>query len=136
MIRDAAGPLPAVLPRPRRRGFRFAVALGLLTATAAAAAPVRGPHGTVELLARDASLQPGTTAWLGVRFVMDPGWHVYWRNAGDSGIPPRLTWSLPRDFGAGEVRWPRPERIVEGPLVSFGYRGSVLLLVPVTVPST
>ena len=98
---------------------------------AAAPAPV---HLKAELLVEAGTLAPGGTTWIGVRLIPDRGWHVYWTNPGDSGTPPVISWKLPKGFTVGEVRWPRPERIPEGPLVSFGYTGPVLLMAPLMMP--
>jgi thiol:disulfide interchange protein DsbD len=66
---------------------------------------------------------------------MDPGWHTYWRNPGDAGLPTKAKWTLPEGFIAGELQWPRPGRFNTGPLVSFGYEGEVLLPVEIQVPA-
>ena len=78
-----------------------------------------------------AGAQPFTLA---VRMEVKPGWHVYWRNPGDSGLPPEVTWTLPAGFNAGAIRWPAPERIPIATLMNYGYEGEVTLLVPVTPP--
>ncbi len=112
------------------------LALLLLLAQSLSAAPVRAPHIAAELVAEAGSVKPGSVTWVGVRLVMEHGWHVYWRNPGDSGVPPAIEWSLPAGFTAGEVHWPRPDRIQEGPLVSYGYHDALLLMVPLTAPAT
>ena len=50
------------------------------------------------------------------------------------GEAPRIAWTLPAGWQAGEIRWPVPQRIPVGPLVNYGYEDTVTLLVPVTVP--
>ncbi|AWB25681.1 thiol:disulfide interchange protein [Methylobacterium currus] len=89
-----------------------------------------------ELITQEGAVAPGATLTAGVRLTMKPGWHVYWRNPGDSGLPPEIAWSLPTGFSAGSVAWPAPERIPVGDLMNFGYEGEVLLTVPVTAPGT
>lgn len=94
-------------------------------------------HGRVELLARQASLKPGSDLRLGVHFILEKGWHIYWINPGDSGQPPSFQWQLPPKFTAGEVRWPRPERLQPSKeLVDYGYSDEVLLQLTMHVPST
>ncbi|MDQ6924541.1 MAG: thioredoxin family protein, partial [Pseudomonadota bacterium] len=67
--------------------------------------------------------------------VMERGWHTYWQNAGDSGLPTTLTWKLPEGLKAGPIRWPAPRALPVGPLVNYGYEGEVLLLSDIaTVP--
>ena len=86
----------------------------------------------VELVA--ARLNVGEV-WAGVRFRLDAGWHVYWRNPGDSGGPPRVRWTrLPPGWSAGEIEWPAPQRIPFDRLVNYGYTGEVLLPVRLSRP--
>ncbi|SFU62855.1 thiol:disulfide interchange protein DsbD [Methylobacterium sp. 174MFSha1.1] len=89
-----------------------------------------------ELVTQESAVAPGATLTAGLRLTMKPGWHVYWRNPGDSGLPPEIAWSLPAGFSAGAIAWPAPERIPVGDLMNFGYEGEVLLTVPVTAPET
>lgn len=107
----------------------------LLVATSAAAQPASrratGPYTTVELIAADAAAAPGADLWVGLQFQLDPGWHIYWQNPGDSGNPPSLRWQLPAGFLAGDIAWPAPERIPAGSLVNYGYEGGVVLPVPI-----
>ncbi|HZD93688.1 MAG TPA: protein-disulfide reductase DsbD domain-containing protein [Candidatus Sulfotelmatobacter sp.] len=94
-------------------------------------------HSQVELLAQPAAIMPGTEVQLGVHFVLDPGWHIYWVNPGDSGQPPSLKWQLPPGYTAGEIQWPHPERMQPTPqLADYGYHGDVLLPVTLHVPSS
>ncbi len=118
----------------RRRPAVLALALVWLARPALAAA-VKAPHVSVDLVAEGKSLKPGETGWVGVRFTTDPGWHVYWRNPGDSGMPTSIAWKVPAGITVGELAWPRPDRILEGPLVSYGYEEGVLLMAPLTLPA-
>lgn len=63
-----------------------------------------------------------------------PGWHTYWRNAGDSGEPTKIAWRLPKGFGAREIEWPYPKRIPIGPLANFGFETEVWLLTRIETP--
>ena len=89
-----------------------------------------------ELIAASASLRPGQPSELAVRLRMEPGWHTYWSNPGDSGLATTVRWTLPEGFRAGELQWPVPQRLGEPPIVSFGYEHDVLLLSTVDVPSS
>ncbi|MGB5254476.1 MAG: protein-disulfide reductase DsbD domain-containing protein, partial [Sedimenticolaceae bacterium] len=98
---------------------------------AMAGAAASTPHVQLTLEAEQPSTPPGETLWLGLRFDLIPHWHVYWRNPGDSGEAPKVTWHLPAGWRAGEIRWPLPTRIPVGPLTNYGYEDSVTLLVPI-----
>ncbi|HSK43773.1 MAG TPA: protein-disulfide reductase DsbD domain-containing protein [Candidatus Binatia bacterium] len=92
-------------------------------------------HARAELLALQSSIQPGSDLQLGVHFILEKGWHIYWINPGDSGQPPSLQWQLPPGFTAGEIQWPRPERMQSSSeLADYGYHDDVLLMVPIHAP--
>jgi DsbC/DsbD-like thiol-disulfide interchange protein len=108
--------------------------LGIVLLMSAAA---RAGHVKAELLADVPAIQAGKPFWLGVRFTIDPGWHVYWKNPGDSGLPTRVKFNLPDGFTAGALQFPVPHRLVlPGDIVSFGYENSVILLAQITPPET
>jgi thiol:disulfide interchange protein/DsbC/DsbD-like thiol-disulfide interchange protein len=87
-----------------------------------------GPHVSVTLVADQTSLAPGSTFTLGVLFKPEPGWHIYWKNPGDSGLPPRFRWKAPGGITIDNPLWPYPDRIPTGPLVNYGYSSSEILL--------
>jgi thiol:disulfide interchange protein len=117
--------------------MRFIALAALLVAsvaTDALAAADLAPRVRVELLSEADSIAAGQTFWVGLRQQIAPGWHTYWMNPGDSGEPPRIEWTLPAGFTAGEIVWPSPERIRVGPAMSYGYSQEVVLPIPLTAP--
>lgn len=107
----------------------------LLLAVPAQADPVRTPHLTAQLVSEVEAVRPGRTFWVALHFRLEPGWHTYWKNPGDSGEAPRIRWQLPAGFAAGEIHWPYPQRLPLDPLVNYGYVGEAWMLVPVTPPA-
>ena len=99
-----------------------------------AAVPVRTPHVEAELVSEHTAFVPGKTTTVALRLKMAEGWHTYWQNPGDSGLPTTLAWTLPAGVAAGPILWPVPHALPSGPLVNFGYDGEVLLLSEVTIP--
>lgn len=95
---------------------------------------VTTPHVRAELMAYapDGALA-GKPLELGLQIQHQPGWHTYWKNPGDSGLPTQLTWTLPAGTTAGAIAWPAPKKITVAQLANYGYEGTVLLSVPVTV---
>jgi thiol:disulfide interchange protein DsbD len=77
---------------------------------------------------------PGKPLWLGLQLRHAAGWHTYWKNPGDSGLPTELNWTLPPGWQAGAIEWPLPQRVQIGNLANYGYENEVLLPVAVTVP--
>src|SRR5256714_1896564 len=99
------------------------------------AAPVRTAHVEAELVAEQSALIPGRPNTVALRLVMERGWHTYWQNAGDSGLPTTLAWKLPDGLKAGPIQWPAPRALPGGPLVNYGYEGGGPLLSDIdTVP--
>jgi thiol:disulfide interchange protein DsbD len=103
----------------------FAIFSVALPAWAASNA-VTAPHLTVQLVSREAGVAaPGSTD-AGLYFKLEPGWHVYWKNAGDSGEPPRIDWTLPKGLTVDAMQFPAPKRLALGPLMDYGYENEAL----------
>ncbi len=109
---------------------RFIFGLGFLSAAATAAFAASNSadalHLHVQIIVPAAQLSPGASSEAGLYFKLDPGWHVYWQNAGDSGEPPHIQWTLPDGITAGPLQFPAPQRLPLGPLMDFGYENEVL----------
>ncbi len=118
----------------RRSLTRFLLLALACVGVAASAAPVKTPRVEAELVAERTALVPGATTTVALRLAMAPGWHTYWQNPGDSGLPTTLTWKLPEGMTAGPIQWPAPRALPAGPLVNFGYEDQVLLLTDIEVP--
>ena len=93
-------------------------------------------HLSVSLISAYKAIAPGHISWVGLRFKLDPGWHIYWQDPGDSGEPPSVRWNLPEGVTAGPIRWPAPRRIPDHTLVDYGYERSVLLAAPIRLSRT
>jgi hypothetical protein len=101
---------------------------------AAASSQVTTPQVKAELVAHaPEGVAPGKPLWLGLLIQHQPHWHTYWKNPGDSGLPTTLEWQLPPQATAGDIQWPTPRKLPIGPLMNFGYEGTLLLPVPVQV---
>jgi thiol:disulfide interchange protein len=93
--------------------------------------PVKAQHLTAELVSLGPAIAPGGTQEVGLVLTIDENWHVYWINAGDSGEPPHIDWTLPPGISAAAMQFPIPERLPLGPLMDFGYENEVAF--PVTI---
>ena len=95
-------------------------------------APVTSARATASLVSDTDAVAPGTPFRVGLRLRLAPGWHTYWQNPGDAGVPPELELDLPPGATAGPIVWPTPQRVAEGALMTYAYTGDVLLPVTVT----
>ncbi|MFT7538670.1 MAG: thiol:disulfide interchange protein [Lysobacterales bacterium] len=100
----------------------------------AQATPIYEAHTNIQLIAEDKTLKPGSIVAIGLDMDMDENWHIYWISPGDSGMPPKVTWNLPKGFKTGALKFPFPHRLDYGDLTSYGHDGRVLLITDVQVP--
>jgi DsbC/DsbD-like thiol-disulfide interchange protein len=108
-------------------------AAGTALAAAASATPwTASTHSKVRLVSGtvDASGRPALVA--GVELRMDPGWKTYWRNPGDSGVPPSFDWSGSKNLKDAEVLYPTPHRFADAGGTAIGYDGEVIFPVRLT----
>lgn len=112
--------------------IRIAVALGLAAPATAFAA--RSDWSAADqaqlrlLLSRpaDGAIQGG------IEIVLEPGWHTYWRNPGETGVPPVFDFSGSANVADVKVLYPAPERYDDGASVSLIYRDEVVFPLAVT----
>ena len=108
---------------------------GLAKADLAPQAGLGGRHVQASLVADVTSVAPGGVAHVALRQQIQPGWHTYWRNPGDSGQATTVTWTLPAGWTIADPIWPKPRQLRTGPLMDYGYEGEVLLPQALTAPA-
>jgi len=91
--------------------------IGLLLGMAAVSAQAAA-HTHAQLILAAETARPGDTVMAGVHLHMDPGWHTYWRNAGQSGIATTNIWELPKGVTAGKIQWPVPDKSPEADITT------------------
>lgn len=92
-----------------------------------------GPYVQIRLIP-EGPITPGGEVTVAIEQNIAPGWHTYWKNPGDSGAAPRVKWTLPEGFSAGEIEWPVPHKLPIGPLLNYGYENNVVLLQKIKAP--
>ncbi len=93
------------------------------------------PHSDITIGAELKSVRPGERFTVALRVTLDPGWHTYWTNGGDAGLPLNATWRLPDGSRVGTVQFPTPSLMPEKPLMTYGYTDEVVYLAEVTLPA-
>ena len=110
----------------------FGLAATLLTASLAIDARAedaspwqRDAHSAIRLVAGSRS---GSVLLGGIAIQLQDGWKTYWRNPGDSGVPPRFDFSKSDNVEAVTVLWPAPMKFDDGAGgFSLGYKKQVVL---------
>lgn len=123
--------------------FRNLIAVWMLFLCGLALSPVLAGEETpvpavqADLVADTTAIVPGKPFTVALHLRIPPGWHTYWENPGDSGLPVALTWKLPEGWKAGPPLWPLPRKHLEdGGLVTYGYEKEMYLLTELTPPAT
>ncbi|MCP5524948.1 MAG: thioredoxin family protein [Verrucomicrobiales bacterium] len=132
------GAVPLLLPGPALAqkdvgalpGFSFGGA-----STGQMSMAPAGPATTVTLHLDAAEAPPGTTLLAGIQLKMEPGWHTYWRNPGETGIATEVKWTLPDGITAGPIEWPVPEIHVAEGMTTYVHHDETWLIVPLSLAS-
>jgi DsbC/DsbD-like thiol-disulfide interchange protein/cytochrome c biogenesis protein CcdA len=76
---------------------------------------------------------PGGSVELAIHMRPAPGWHGYWLNPGDAGLPMDVQWQLPPGLTAGPLRYPVPGRLEIANLMNYVYEQDYAVLVRLQV---
>ena len=89
---------------------------------------VEADHVKARLVMEKDSIGPKTqTLRAALQIKLEPGWHSYWRTAGDAGLPPELDWKKSKNLKALNIEWPVPERFNEAGFYTYGYKDGLAL---------
>src|SRR6201989_3606605 len=73
--------------------------------------PLAQPRGIEPQLVAEGPAPAGGEVELAIHMRPAPGWHGYWQNPGDAGLPMDVKWQLPSGFSEGPPRYPVPPRL-------------------------
>ena len=117
------------------RLLAFALALMAGAAAHAQLPPDGRPAIAAALVAETSAPSRGGTVQLAITMQPQPGWHGYWLNPGEAGVPPRIEWTLPDGVAAGPLRFPTPKPLIVGGIMNYVFEGPYAHLLTVTVPA-
>jgi len=123
---------------PAAFSFIFGAILGI-DAWSAALAGVASSSPWVASTSSKARLVSGTVdvdgapmLLAGVQLRMNPGWKTYWKNPGDSGVPPTFDWTGSKNLKHAELLYPAPHRFADANGTAIGYDDEVVFPVKLT----
>jgi len=98
-----------------------------------------GLKAKAQLICDHLSVAPGSSVYMALKMTMEPGWHIYWRNAGDAGLPPQLLikqTSTVAPSALGDLLWPLPKLlpVVPGEIMDYGYDEQAVFAIPLRIP--
>ena len=79
---------------------------------------------------------PGGETELAILMHTKPGWHGYWLNPGDAGLPMSVEWELPPGWSVGDLRYPVPSRLLVAGIVNYVYEKDYAVLTRLKVPAS
>jgi DsbC/DsbD-like thiol-disulfide interchange protein/cytochrome c biogenesis protein CcdA len=92
-------------------------------------------RGIEPQLVAEGPAPPGEEVELAIHMRPAPGWHGYWLNPGDAGLPMDVQWHLPKGFAVGSLRYPVPTRLEIANLMNYVYERDYAVLVRLKVPA-
>ena len=109
---------------------RFLILFALLLAPA-----IGHTRGIEPELVAEGPAPPGGEVELAIHMRPAPGWHGYWQNPGDAGLPMDIRWQLPKGFSIGPLRYPVPTQLNIAGLMNYVFKQDYALLVRLRVPA-
>ena len=107
--------------------------LFLLLALFASPATARVNAIQPELVA-EGPVKPGGEVELAIVMHTRQGWHGYWQNPGDAGLPMKVEWKLPPGASVGPLRYPVPVRMTIAGLMNYVYEDTHAILLRMKAP--
>lgn len=134
LVRRTESNTQHIVRRLRMIGSSIMAALMLSTLShiTQASTEATAPHMTVKLISNHTQISheqivKDDSFLVGVEFIPEKDWHIYWRNPGDTGLAPKIQWRSSPSFTFGDIQWPIPEEINVAHLTDYGMHNSTLL---------
>lgn len=90
---------------------------------------------TPTLVADTTAVVPGKPFRMGVVLKMLPGWHTYYKESGEAGMPTSVKWTLPAGYTASELMWQKPHKFVDAGITTYGYQDRTVVAATITPPA-
>ncbi len=95
---------------------------------------VRTDNSVTRLVASQDAIVPGQEFWVALHMDLEPEWHTYWLNPGDSGLPVTMEVTAPDGFSSGELQFPAPEIIDTAGIINYGFGEEIYFPAKITIP--
>ncbi len=94
---------------------------------------LKASESTANLLLNYKSVTGNETVLGGIHIKLQPGWHTYWINPGESGAPIKISFSFPKGFEPGEILYPVPVKHTVGGVTSYVLEEETVLIFPIKI---
>jgi len=106
-----------------------------LSMNAASAQAQPEVHVKMVMVPESKSIKPGQEFLVGVSFEIEPAWHIYYKDAGEAGMPTSIELKLPPGFTAGELLWEKPHKFIDAGITTYGYKDKTIIAAKITPPA-
>ena len=113
--------------------FRWLFLLFALVAAPAAAQLSQRENAIRPELVAEGPAVPGGEVELAILMHTKPGWHGYWINPGDAGLPMKIDWQLPAGTRLAPLRFPVPDRLTIAGIMNYVYERDHAILTRLSV---
>lgn len=90
---------------------------------------------SVQLIADTTAIEPGKPFRIGADFSLAPGWHIYYQNPGDTGMPTSVDIKVPAGYQVVNVEWEKPTKFEENGFKTYGYTDKTVIAITVLPPA-
>lgn len=94
----------------------------------------RPSYAHPSLIADTTAIVPAKSFRLGVEIILDKGWHTYYKESGEAGMPTKIEWILPPGYKASELVWEKPHKFTDSGITTYGYEGKTVIAATITPP--
>lgn len=122
-----------LLSQARRIAGLLAVLFALSAQQAIAGAA--DSHIRAALAVETLQPKPGSTVRVAIQMTPKKGWHGYWQNPGDSGLPATVRWEAPAGIRFSRLQHPAPQLLSVQGIASYVHEGPFALVAEMRVPS-
>ena len=91
-------------------------------------------RGIEPQLVAEGPASPGGEVELAIEMRTQPGWHGYWLNPGDAGLPMSVKWELPPGYSVGPLRYRVAGGLSIAGIMNYVYEHDYAVLVRLKVP--
>ena len=94
-------------------------------------------HSKLRIISSVDSIKNQKEIFIGLHFVLKPGWKIYWLYPGDSGAPPKILFNKLKGAKFSRTYWPFPSQLIENTnLVTRVYYKEVVIPISLKLDKT
>ena len=119
---------------PRLLAFLASLLIGLAAFLPLSVAAQNARHVEASMAFETLKPAAGDEVTVAIRMVPETGWHGYWSNPGEAGLPVEARWQAPTGVTFTPLRHPAPHLLDVQGIASYVHEGPFTLLATMRMP--